>query len=176
MDIETTGLDPDRHEIWELAVVTVEDGPGQLERVWQFPVDLSRADPAALRVGQFYARRLKIQLISKPRAAAAGVARLLDGATFAAANPTFDAGFIERWLRANGQCGTWHYSLLDVKSMAAGKLGLAPPFGTTAELARLLGIDPDGFDRHTALGDARLAHAMYQACLAPGSTSGEYPR
>lgn len=87
VDCETTGLDPDRHEIWEVAVILrgrtdpltrellehlardVEPGsaaaevpvlledPGDEMFVWQLPVDLARADPIALNIGGFVERR-----------------------------------------------------------------------------------------------------------------------
>ena len=31
------------------------------------------------------------------------------------------------------------------------------------EISRVVGVDPDDFDRHTALGDARWARAIYDA-------------
>lgn len=33
------------------------------------------------------------------------------------------------------------------------------------DLSRAIGVDPDGFDRHTALGDARWAEAIYKRVL-----------
>lgn len=54
VDTETTGLDPDRHQIWEVALI-LPDGAGY---VWQLPVDLARADPIALNIGRFHERRV----------------------------------------------------------------------------------------------------------------------
>jgi hypothetical protein len=65
IDTETTGLDPERHEIWEVAVSIREpsDGGGwgeDAEYVWQLPVDLARADTIALNIGHFPERRWPI--------------------------------------------------------------------------------------------------------------------
>lgn len=77
IDTETTGLDPDRHEIWEVACIIrtyvegedlekVQESAGDLgvvaafgesRYVWQLPVDLGRADTIALNIGHFHERR-----------------------------------------------------------------------------------------------------------------------
>ena len=42
VDTETTGLDPDRHPIWEVALIT----PNGDEHVWQFAVEeINGVDP-----------------------------------------------------------------------------------------------------------------------------------
>lgn len=185
VDTETTGLDPERHQIWELAIIM---GEGD-EYAWQLPVDLSRADPNGLRVGRFYERRAKIGKTSNvatlhrvqwPRpgtiepkwdavglpvaATAATVARLLDGNHVVGAVPSFDAAFLGPWLRAHGHAATWHYHLVDVEALAAGQLQAEPPWNSQ-DLSRGVGVDPKGFDRHTALGDARWAKAIYEAVI-----------
>lgn len=184
-DTETTGLDPDRHEIWELALIT-EEGR---EYCWQLPVDLARADPTGLRVGRFYERRraisglshvqslhrvmyparegqeLKWDAVGLPVAyTAETVALMLDGCHIVGAVPSFDAAFLTRWLNAHGQAATWHYHLVDVEALAAGRLGAEPPWNSE-DLSRGVGVDPEQFDRHTALGDARWARAIYEAVL-----------
>jgi hypothetical protein len=77
----------------------------------------------------------------------------------------------------------WHYHLIDVEALAAGwiaaqsgpvpiliagaNVGLVsgrPPW-RSEELSRAVGVDPDDFDRHTALGDARWAKAIYEAVM-----------
>lgn len=63
VDTETVGLNAQIHGIWEVAVILHappdKDGnaPDDEEYLWQLPVDLSLADPDALRISQYYARR-----------------------------------------------------------------------------------------------------------------------
>ena len=114
-------------------------------------------------------------LWSWPADLALHVASLLDGATLIAANPTFDAGFLTAFLAACGCEPRWHHRLRDIGSMAwawlsgrnthpgAGAWGrypLPPMDASTDEFARALGLDPDEYERHTALGDCRLVEAM----------------
>ena len=189
VDCETTGLDPERHEMWELAVVTVapwdcDDEPG--EWTWQLPVDLESADPQGLSVGRFYERRRQLPrlggeaLVRYPSAAEHGwdhlpvseaaqqVAGLLDATHLVGAVPSFDAAFIGRWLRANGQAPTWHYHLVDVEALVAGRTAQPPPWHS-GSLSLSVGVDPQRFERHSALGDARWARALYEAALSCGA-------
>lgn len=62
VDIETTGLLAAVHGTWEVAVILHDipvDGKSQPDRefVWQLPVDLTHADPDALRISRYYERR-----------------------------------------------------------------------------------------------------------------------
>lgn len=197
LDTETTSLTPQYETgtgvIWELAVMERGSAGGYRSGLWRMKPDLAKADEAALAVGKFYERTagmcedctpkraqdLTLPLgardkpeWSSPEALAAEVARLLDGATLIAANPTFDAGFLTAFLRHHGQAATWHYRLRDIGSMAHGWLrgydiardrpNSRPPIdASTDDFARALGVDPDGFERHSALGDCRLVAAMF---------------
>lgn len=72
----------------------------------------------------------------------------------------------------------WHYHLIDVENLAVGYLagraacgdfdaGLAMPdlpWDSNA-LSRAVGVDPDRFDRHTALGDVRWVMAQWDAIM-----------
>ena len=177
VDCETTGLDPDRHEIWELALIV--DGE---EKDWILNVDLKRADSEALRVGRFYERYIEQRdgsLRHYPGEVAVQVATLTANRHLVGINPAFDAAFLTRFLADQGYVPAWHYHVIDVKALAFGylegelranSLKLKPwshgsdPWSTSA-LAEGLGLALEQFDRHTALGDARLAKAMYQAVI-----------
>jgi hypothetical protein len=111
--------------------------------------------------------------------------RLTAGAHLVGAVPSFDAAFLSRLLRANGCCPAWHYHLVDVEALAAGYIAgradnveVGPPSVPAEEgvdlcrppwysndLSRAVGVDPDRYDRHTALGDARWAMAIYDAVM-----------
>jgi hypothetical protein len=122
---------------------------------------------------------------SDPALLAAEVARRLDGVTLICASPTFDAPYVSAFLTAYGQSRQpWHHRARDIGSMAWGYLNglrhryagdedavpLPPLDASTDDFARALAVDPDSFERHSALGDCRLAAAMLDVILGrPGN-------
>lgn len=189
-DVETTGTLPDRHHIWELALIvrdikadpaTTADTWTDTEYCWQIRPDLSTADPMALKIGRYYSRTVFEGLsvgdtirVKHPDHSgeaptadelAQEVAWLLDGATLAAANVAFDAAFLDRFLRANGQAPAWDYHLLEMESYAAGAFGLEPKWKLD-QLLGLAGVTVAPEDRHSALGDARAIRDLYDAVRA----------
>jgi hypothetical protein len=190
LDCETTSLTPDYLKrsgvIWELALIERDRGAERLYRLAP-PVEL--ADEKALEVGRYRERTAEMRngpggrgtgvydlahdpdcrFWSKGWALAPYVSQLLQDATLIAANPTFDAGFLTAFLAAYGFEPKWHYRLRDIGSMAWAWLQahhlphhLPTPAmdASTDEFAQALGVVPELFDRHTALGDCRLVAAM----------------
>lgn len=200
VDTETTGLDADRHEIWEVGLILRDSEGVEVERCWQLPVDLGRADPMALTIGGFYNRRWKPvgedEWDGRGWATKEGngrtdgqqtsldtftaeFAQLTHGAHLVGAVISFDEERLRKLLRKNEACPGWHYHLVDVEALAAGFLmglpdddpratewGTSEPPWDSGALSSALGVDPDGFDKHTALGDARWAKAIYDAVMA----------
>ena len=168
VDCETTGLDPEQHEIWEIAWASL-DGP--VERRFVKEVDVSRADGTALRIGGFYPR-WSVGSREVGARYGAGVAHEFVRASanrhLVGAVPSFDAAFLTRLLRKHGLVPVWHYHLVDVEALAAGKMGMQPPWNSE-ELSRAVGVEPGGFERHTARGDVLWARAIYRAVFRLGA-------
>lgn len=190
VDTETTGVDPDYHEIWEVALIV--DGE---EHVWQLPVDLKRADPKALEIGRFYERYDAANLTPVWRftdeflSYFAPVQEWFSGGLvretkrhMVGAVPSFDDERLRRvldWTRRSAFGKGWHYHLIDVEALAVGYLhgqALGPTFTAEAltlpwesdDLSRACGVEPPGEEeRHTALGDARWAKRLYEAICGP---------
>jgi oligoribonuclease (3'-5' exoribonuclease) len=191
VDCETTGLDPDRHEVYEIGLI---DGNGAELHLWINDAPLATAEPTALRIGRYYQRwphreqtaqlqRSPIFLgvpynpwlaqLPKPyivdgKTAAWIVAAATAGAHLIGAVPSFDAAFLDRLLRRHNLVPAWHYRLVCVEALAAGKLGIPPPWDSNELAARAhaeLSDDPLEVERHTALGDARWARAIYDAVM-----------
>jgi hypothetical protein len=167
LDTETTGLNSDQHEIWDLAFI--RDGE---EHEYHFQPDLTKADPMALKIGHYYERSLALDWKWNGRSdcstdTSSEIARLLYGRHIVGAVPSFDDAFLKRFMLANGQAvSTWHYHLICVENLIAGKLGIAPPWKSD-DLSRAIGVEPPkDADRHTAIGDARWVKAMYEAVIS----------
>lgn len=183
LDTETVGL-ADECDIWEIGLIARTDA-GDVEYCWRLRPDMVRAEPTGLRIGRYYERIGKLAYkpvgsavrVVNPRGGgddeAAGVAfdlaQLLDGATIVGAVPDFDARHLSRWLAQYDQCGTWHYHLHCVETLALGYLAgqnrLLPPLPVRSDdLSRMVGVEPPGdTERHTALGDARWVRDIWDA-------------
>lgn len=179
LDTETTGLCPDIHTPWEVSwTVAHHDTQRRLlirKRGFTTTVRLSevalrRADPEALRIGRFDDRHEGAADAADVIAElTADVARACEGTGHAVphlvgAVPSFDHAMLcANWLGwpAFGE-GLWHYHLVDVEVLAAGKLGVAPPY-SSSELTAAMGVTVDEKTKHTAAGDVAWAIQLYAA-------------
>lgn len=159
LDTETTGLDPYRHDIWEVACVVVNGGREKCY-VWQLPVDLSKADLIALNIGKFNERYNPKALTSLAEFSSFFM-NLTWGATIVGAVPSFDCERLGLLLRLQGFVPGWHYHLIDIEALAIGflrgkdpKLEIPIPYSTDW-VAEKLGVERSVKGRHTALGDAK---------------------
>lgn len=148
IDIETTGLDPHLHQVWEIAYA-IDTGP---VRTYQVRHSLDHADPEALTINRYMDRFTG----GHDRAVEAEIQCDLQGATIVGFNPAFDATF----LRARWGIAPWHHRTLDVSTYAMGVLNL-DHIPRTDELVQLLGINHRG--AHTAAGDVRASRDVHTA-------------
>lgn len=188
VDTETTGLSLD-DDIWEFAaIVREEDGTEHdhqlfiqhdTVRCWDLPESFL-ADHRA-RFPTSPTTEWHPDVWSR-EAAAEEIAGLLGAKThIVGAVPNFDTERLALLLRRFGLTPGWHYHLIDVENLAVGYLwgqhGWRPESQQTKrdvrelvslpwnsnDLSSLVGVDPEQFDRHTALGDAKWARAIYDA-------------
>lgn len=169
-DVETTGLDPTRHSIWEIGLA-IGDEPVDAAVVSH---TLVGADDRALEIGNYWRR-----MYEEPFTAHEGIIweaevrkRLteFDGTLYlVGANPGFDKEFIQaRW-----GVTPWHYRMIDVETYAMGAIsplvqqGISVPQGLfgTVEVLNTLGWGipvPD----HSAKGDVEATRAVFKALTA----------
>lgn len=173
IDTETTSLRHDRRA-WEIGLIVRE--PGKPD--WQLTsfvdavdLDLGNADLMSLKIGKFYERHphgvgavRKGQTVVSEYEALREVERHTRGATLVGAVPNFDTEVLANRMREHGICPSWHYHLVDVETLAAGALKLPPPWDFDKVLDAY-GLTYNEADRHTALGDARMARDLYDAVL-----------
>lgn len=202
IDTETTSLRPDRRA-WEIALILRQPGQDDVEHRWLISwadLDLGNADPAALRIGGFYERHPEANgeadrssYISATGAhdeqiALLQVEELTRGAILMGSNPSFDAETLAARMRSHGICPSWHYRVEDVPTLAKGwLLGLGgrwePLPAKSEEISKACGIDPQEYERHTALGDCHWIRDLYDrvysldeapsAALAGSSGAGQ---
>lgn len=134
IDTETTGLDPDLHEIWEIAIIRRDADGRDWESHYQLrktEIHLEVAEEKALEIGRYHERMIvpagcfyaQIDGDGKPCAMSYktlvhDLTRHLDGAMLVGSNPAFDAAFLRNFMGT----APWHYRTVDVATMAVGHL------------------------------------------------------
>jgi len=193
VDCETTGL-MNHHEVWEVALIL----PNGEEHEWQLPINsMTSADPKALQIGGFLDRYDSTRAVPHD-AFGKMFTKLTWGLHWAGAVPSFDETRIRRIIEQADYYGmqmgpgvntgglylppNWHYHLIDVEALAVGFLigesqyELVLPWDST-HLAEAVGVDRDdpAFAKHTAIGDARWARAIYLAVMERRPPEKEEP-
>lgn len=193
VDTETLGLDPDRHPVWEVAVILydeTDDGPTPVRDAFTIQVhvtseQLAEADPVAQELTGFDARYGVDSVPLIPGDAMRLVVDAIGDAHLAGAVVSFDEERLRRLALAHGIAPRWHYHLIDVEALMVGYLhgdrratdrhvhpgaqtGPRPPVPAlpwkSRDLSLAVGVDPDDHQPvHTALADAGWALACYQA-------------
>lgn len=188
MDTETLGLDIDS-PIWEFAAIrrrTLEDGSHEEEGLHLFIHHYAEpwlTGPNALPeefAADYHARFNAWGAYGQSGAAELIASFLADRPHIIGAVPDFDTTRIRHQLLAPAHIpDPWHYHLIDVENLIVGYLagrasrgdidaGLAMPPWSSDELSAAVGVDPEQFDRHTALGDVLWVRAQWDAVM--GST------
>ena len=166
LDLETTGLDPARHEILEIGVVRVRgDSLAELDRLGLRvrPEHLETADPAALALnGYSDAAWADAASLSE---ALRRLALLLDGTYLAGHNVAFDRAFLDAaWARTGVARPNVDHHLLDTASLAWPLLtaGVVDSL-SLGKLGEQLGLE--GGTPHRALDDAERSLALARLLL-----------
>ena len=156
LDTETTGLDPEKHDVWEIAWA-VNDVPVE-ERILVH--SLKAAEYKALEMNGYFYRHAGALPRSDGPWVDLDVRKILEGNTLVCANPTFDRMFLrKRW-----GLEPYHYRSIDVESVALGVLQLDRPKGLKdiAEALRKLGYAISVPD-HSAAKDVEVLRECFIA-------------
>lgn len=174
MDTETTGLEPDA-DVWDFACILRRGGEQDYEVQFLVEHDTAKAARLSEPFLSDYRARFTGTAVGR-RQAARWVQELTRGVTVVGAVPDFDTTRLARLLRGEGLEPAWHYHLCDVENLAVGYLmgrgrrsdiPVAQPPWDSEALSLAVGVDPQQFERHTALGDARWVRAIYDAVMTP---------
>lgn len=166
VDIETTGLDPEIHEIIEISCLivdgeTFEEVGGFTEKI--VPERIGLADPNAISISGYTqegwqnARSLQ-EVIQK-------FAGTVPGGIITGWNVAFDWSFLEHALKRLNINSDFDYHRLDVMSIAYGKL--FPDLEVTElglrKIAPKLGIEID--EKHGAEKDIRATYEVFKKLM-----------
>ncbi len=173
LDTETTGLDPEKHEIIEIGCVLVQlkntNGENVFEVIEEFeykvkPEKIEIADPVALRVNGYneadWIFALKLSEVMKI------VSKKTKNAILVGHNVAFDYAFLQNAFAKTGEENLMHYHKLDTISMAFAKLCMEGEIGgySLHKLTEKFGIV--NTNAHTALADARATFELFKKLVS----------
>jgi hypothetical protein len=175
MDTETLGLQPEA-PVWEFAAIRRSvDGTEQEFHCFIDHYPLPWIDSLPDEFADDYRNRYNPEKAKTQWDALEMVRYATRGATVVGAVPNFDTERLQRMLvRMRLDCGgsymPWHYHLVDVENLAVGFLAgrgkILPPPWKSDELSKAIGVDPEQFARHTAMGDVLWVQAQYDAIMS----------
>lgn len=173
IDTETTGTDPTKHEIIELAVIIARqvERPGKgpsleiLEECeWKIkPLHIENAEDAALRVNGY--NEVDWMFASELKPVMEQFAKKTESAIFVSHNLVFDYGFVARAFEKSGVDSRMHYGKLDTISMALARLYDAPQADKFSLRALCELLKVENAKAHTALADTRALVAVYRKLM-----------
>jgi hypothetical protein len=176
VDTECTGVGPD-DEIWEFAARRRNDN-GTSQDLHLFIAH--NEDKAQQLPVQFYSDWLtrwpgnpgsvkpKGEAVSK-RVAAEAIQRFTLGATLVGVCTGFDIEKLAVMMRRNGFEPKWHYFPTCVTNLAVGYLAakgihMSPPWRSD-DISRAIGVEPNNYPRHTAMGDVLWTEAQWDVVM-----------
>lgn len=173
IDTETTGTDPNLHEIIELAVIIVKQTPREgrgpkieiLEECeWKIKmVHPEKAEEAALRVNRYNEVDWMFALDRKK--AMQEFAKKTESCSFVSHNLVFDYAFIQKAFEETGVESRMHYAKLDTISMAFARLYDAPQADKFSLRALCELLKVENSKAHTALADTRALVEVYKKMM-----------
>jgi DNA polymerase-3 subunit epsilon len=173
IDTETTGTNPDKHEIVELAVIIVKqiDRPGKgpkieviSEKEWKIkPERLDLAEEEALRINGY--NDVDWMFASDLKPVMEEFAKITASCTFVSHNLTFDHGFVSKAFEKSGVENNMHYAKIDTISVAFARLYDVPQATAFSMRALCELFKVDNTKAHTALADTRALVEVYKKMM-----------
>jgi DNA polymerase III alpha subunit (gram-positive type) len=173
IDTETTGTDPNIHEIIELAVIIVKQTPREgrgpkleiLEECeWKIKMQHpEKAEEQALRVNGYNEVDWMFALDRKK--AMEEFAKKTQSCSFVSHNLVFDYAFIQKAFEETQVENRMHYAKLDTISMAFARLYDAPQADRFSLRALCELLKVENSKAHTALADTRALVEVYRKMM-----------
>lgn len=173
IDTETTGTNPDRHEIIELAVIIARQVPREgkgpkLEIVeeceWKIKMEHpEKAEEQALRVNGY--NEVDWMFALERKKVMEEFAKKTQSCSFVSHNLVFDYAFVSKAFEETGVDNRMHYAKIDTISLAFARLYDAPQ-ADKFSLRSLCGLlKVENAKAHTALADTRALVQVYKKLM-----------
>lgn len=164
LDVESTGLDPNYHELIEVAAVeTTPDGLTLLDRFEAKlrPHFIKRAQPRALEVNGYNEKEWSQAGCAPAAIVASGMHALTKDCQLVGQNISFDEGWLTKLYEGQGYEPNWDYHKVDIVALcwplyASGRIAKTN-LKNVAEFLKLQVPE----QKHRAMADVELARAVY---------------
>ena len=164
IDLETTGVDMEKHEITEIACLVVDPKTLKIKKRFErkiMPENLELADPEALKLTEF--SKKVWQKEAKPlEKVIKDLNKLAPGGMFIGWNTSFDRPFLEKVIREKKMELNYDYHWLDVSSLVYEEFfsDKKPKKLKLTAACKVLGV-PRG-KAHTAMADVKATLEVYR--------------
>jgi len=171
IDTETTGLNPDNHEIIELGAIVAEYDPETKMLVEKEIIDLKikpehieTAEAIALRINGYNEADWIFAVDLK--SAMQKLQKVSEGGIMIAHNMAFDYLFLEHAFRKTGVENKMHYHKIDTISVAFAKLGGVDDIGKYSMYALCDRFGIKNQKAHSAYSDTRALFELFQKLMS----------
>lgn len=168
IDTETTGLDPNKHEILEIAVVVEQDGKVIDKFVGKIkPKMIASAEPKALEMNGYAKNPEAWSTAPTMEEVGPILVKMLEGCTLVGHNVSFDEDFLKQNLKRAGVLGKIPYHKIDTVTLVYEHLS---PLGlkrvSLDSVRDFLSWDKEG--AHTAMKDVEDTRKLFLLCWRMG--------
>lgn len=172
MDTETLGRDP-AAPIWEFAAIRRFADPHIPDAIVEIMIQHDPGhwvDELPEKFRRDYEARYRPDRAVAPWLAATMIHDIIKGTHVVGAITWFDTERLTRQLLARYELEEpWHYHLIEMENRAIGWLAgrgiiVTAPWDSN-DVSRRLGVDPDDYARHTAMGDVLWTRALYDVVM-----------
>lgn len=167
IDMEMTGLDPERHEITEIGLVLASQPDFTILDEWEVkvqPKHIETADPEALELNGYDPAVWKAEAVSLEEALTTFIEKT-EGAVMVAQNVSGDVMFLQKALHQTGLEERMDYHRMDSLSLAFGLLYANPDVQRFSLRNLAKHLDIENKNAHTALSDARTTFEIVRKLL-----------
>lgn len=168
VDVETSGLDPELHEILEIGMVVFDSHTMAVERIFEIKVKPERPEdghPKAYEVNGYNAEEWE----DAPSLfwAMTALAEQAQGATFCAHNMIFDWAFLQAAQKKTGVALPFGRHKIDLLTLAWSRIPHHKIFSWSLKtICTYLRIPPEP-SMHRALNGALAEYAVYSKLMLP---------
>jgi DNA polymerase-3 subunit epsilon len=168
VDTETTGLDPTKHEILEVAAIRTTPDAKQVLTTYHAkikPLRIETAEPKALEINKYSAEEWTFDKCVNPEVVVRALMAMSHNTVLVGHNVSFDEGFLTALLRQFYATVPWGYHKIDTVALAWPLFMYTPAEGVSLEkVCRYLGTTNK--PEHRAMNDALACRDVYLSLMS----------